>query len=65
MRRERVWNRLLEAALILLGIYVVVFYAFDPPSWVKLIGGVVLIVAWVCLYVVAPLRRKIFGERAE
>jgi membrane protein YdbS with pleckstrin-like domain len=65
VRRERVRNRLLETALIVLGVYSVVYYAFDPPSWVKLVGGVVLIVAWVCLYFVAPVRRRILRGRAD
>jgi len=55
----------LEAALILLGIYAVVFYGFDPPGWVKMIGGAVLIAAWVFVYVVAPLRRRVLRSRSS
>jgi hypothetical protein len=57
------WNAARNVAVVLVAGYLIAFYAFDLPYWVKLGAGVILGVAWLSLYIGLPMVRWLRGIR--
>jgi hypothetical protein len=65
IRREIFWDHVRAVGLVALVVYVVAFYVFDLPDWLKLAGGIVLGAAWLALYVAAPIIRSVKRRRVK
>ncbi len=68
IRRDTLKNRAIEVAVIAIVAYLVAFYVFDLPSWLKLAAGIGLGAAWLYVFLVHPtirtVKRKRFGEHS-
>jgi hypothetical protein len=65
IRRAALWDRAHDVALIALVLYVVAFYAFDLPDWLKLAGGIVLGAGWLAVFVGLPILRSVKRSHIE
>jgi multisubunit Na+/H+ antiporter MnhC subunit len=65
IRRDTLRNRALEIAIVVIVLYGIAFYVFDPPDWLKVVAGIALAGAWLFLYVAAPAMRAAKRRRLK
>jgi len=51
IRGDSLRDRAREVVVVAIVVYLIAFYAFDLPDWLKLAAGIVLGGAWLALFI--------------